>query len=99
MWARLVVEFALQIWVLEDRREDSLFAAAVTGFGAVAGSADSPPAFEVESRTREAFAFSSGVLVGNTLYIAGTTGVGPDTKTPVGAAEEARLVLDERSEE
>lgn len=39
--------------------------------------------------------FSSGVLVGNTLYIAGTTGVGPDTKTPVGAAEEARLVLDE----
>lgn len=39
--------------------------------------------------------FSSGVLVGNTLYIAGTTGVGPDTKAPVSAAEEARLVMDQ----
>jgi 2-iminobutanoate/2-iminopropanoate deaminase len=39
--------------------------------------------------------FSSGVLVGNTLYIAGTTGVGPDTKGAVGAEEEARLVMDQ----
>jgi 2-iminobutanoate/2-iminopropanoate deaminase len=39
--------------------------------------------------------FSSGVLVGNTLYIAGTTGVGPDTKGSVSAAEEARLVMDQ----
>lgn len=37
---------------------------------------------------------SSGVLVGNTLYIAGTTGVDPTTKGPVTAEEEARLVMD-----
>jgi len=39
--------------------------------------------------------FSSGVLVGNTLYIAGTTGVDPTTKGPVSAEEEARLVMDQ----
>jgi reactive intermediate/imine deaminase len=39
--------------------------------------------------------FSSGVVVGNTLYIAGTTGVGPDTKGPVTAEQEARLVMDQ----
>lgn len=38
--------------------------------------------------------FSSGVVVGNTLYIAGTTGVDPTTKGPVSPTEEARLVLD-----
>jgi 2-iminobutanoate/2-iminopropanoate deaminase len=37
--------------------------------------------------------FSSGVIVGDTLYIAGTTGVDPSTKTPVTAEEEARLVM------
>jgi reactive intermediate/imine deaminase len=37
--------------------------------------------------------FSSGVLVGNTLYIAGTTGVDPTTKGPVSPTEEARLVM------
>ena len=39
--------------------------------------------------------FSSGVLVGNTLYIAGTTGVDPTTKGPVTAEEEARLVMNQ----
>ena len=39
--------------------------------------------------------FSSGVLVGDTLYIAGTTGVDPDTKGPVNAEEEARLVMNQ----
>ena len=39
--------------------------------------------------------FSSGVLVGDTLYIAGTTGVNPTTKGPVSAEEEARLVMNE----
>jgi 2-iminobutanoate/2-iminopropanoate deaminase len=38
--------------------------------------------------------FSSGVLVGNTLYIAGTTGVDPNTKGAVSRTEEARLVMD-----
>lgn len=37
--------------------------------------------------------FSSGVLVGNTLYIAGT-GADPTTKQPISAIEEARLVMD-----
>lgn len=37
--------------------------------------------------------FSSGVLVGNTLYIAGTTGVDPGTKGKVSASEEARLAM------
>jgi 2-iminobutanoate/2-iminopropanoate deaminase len=39
--------------------------------------------------------FSSGVLVGNTLYIAGTTGVDPGTKTSPNAEEEARLVMEQ----
>jgi 2-iminobutanoate/2-iminopropanoate deaminase len=39
--------------------------------------------------------FSSGVLVGNTLYIAGTTGVGPTTKGSVSAEQETRLVMDQ----
>lgn len=38
--------------------------------------------------------FSSGVLVGNTLYIAGTTGVDPTTKGPISVEEEARLVME-----
>ncbi len=38
--------------------------------------------------------FSSAVLVGNALYIAGTTGVDPGTKGPVTPAQEARLVMD-----
>jgi 2-iminobutanoate/2-iminopropanoate deaminase len=37
--------------------------------------------------------FSSGVLVGNTLYIAGTTGVDPTTRRPVTPSQEARLVM------
>ena len=38
--------------------------------------------------------FSSGVVVGNTLYIAGVTGVDPTTKGPVTPTEEARLMMD-----
>jgi 2-iminobutanoate/2-iminopropanoate deaminase len=38
--------------------------------------------------------FSSGVLVGNTLYIAGTTGVDPNTRARPNPAQEARLVMD-----
>jgi 2-iminobutanoate/2-iminopropanoate deaminase len=37
--------------------------------------------------------FSSGVLVGNTLYIAGTTGVDPGARRRVSPVEEARLVM------
>jgi 2-iminobutanoate/2-iminopropanoate deaminase len=39
--------------------------------------------------------FSAGVLVGNTLYLAGKIGLTPDRKVPATAAEEARLVLDD----
>ena len=39
--------------------------------------------------------FSSGVVVGNTLYIAGTIGVDPNTKSAVTPEEEAHLVLDQ----
>lgn len=39
--------------------------------------------------------FSSGVVVGDTLYIAGTTGVGPGEKTSLTAAQEARAAMDE----
>ena len=39
--------------------------------------------------------FSSGVLVGNTLYIAGTTGVDPTTKGPVTPEQEAKLVMEQ----
>jgi reactive intermediate/imine deaminase len=38
--------------------------------------------------------FSSGVVVGNTLYIAGTIGVDSNTRSTVTPEEEARLVLD-----
>jgi len=39
--------------------------------------------------------FSNGVLVGNTLYIAGTTGVDPTTKGSPSPEEEARLVMNQ----
>ena len=39
--------------------------------------------------------FSSGVIVGNTLYIAGTTGVDPTTKGSPSPEEEARLVMNQ----
>jgi 2-iminobutanoate/2-iminopropanoate deaminase len=39
--------------------------------------------------------FSSGVLVGNTLYIAGTTGVDPGTKGPVTPEQESKLVMEQ----
>jgi 2-iminobutanoate/2-iminopropanoate deaminase len=38
--------------------------------------------------------FSSGVLVGNTLFIAGATGVDPNTKGSPSPEEEARMVMD-----
>ncbi|MGH8289789.1 MAG: RidA family protein [Steroidobacteraceae bacterium] len=44
---------------------------------------------------RRQLPFSSGVLVANTLYIAGTTGVDPSTKGSVSAVEEARLVMNQ----
>lgn len=42
-----------------------------------------------------ALPFSAGVMVGNTLYIAGKIGRTPDGKIPDTAEEEARLVLND----
>ena len=39
--------------------------------------------------------FSSGVVVGNTLYIAGTTAIGPGEKNSLSASQEARAVMDD----
>jgi 2-iminobutanoate/2-iminopropanoate deaminase len=37
--------------------------------------------------------FSSGVLAGNTLYIAGTTAVGPTSRGSLSPTQEARVVM------
>jgi 2-iminobutanoate/2-iminopropanoate deaminase len=48
-----------------------------------------------QSATRSAFPFSDAVLVGNTLYLAGTVGFDPKNgKPPASAEEEARLAMD-----
>jgi len=39
--------------------------------------------------------FSSGVVAGNTLYIAGTIGVEPGAKVALSAEDEARRVMDQ----
>ena len=39
--------------------------------------------------------FSSGVVAGNTLYIAGTIGVEPGAKVALSSEEEARRVMDQ----
>jgi 2-iminobutanoate/2-iminopropanoate deaminase len=48
-----------------------------------------------QSATRSAFPFSDAVVVGNTLYLAGTVGFDPKTgKPPASTEEEARLAMD-----
>jgi 2-iminobutanoate/2-iminopropanoate deaminase len=61
-----------------------------------AGAADRKHIVKPRSGDRKALPFSEGVLVGNTLYIAGHIGL--DAKTnmpPASPEEEARLVMDE----
>jgi enamine deaminase RidA (YjgF/YER057c/UK114 family) len=51
--------------------------------------------FESKLAVSRELPFSSGVLVGDTLYIAGTTAVSPENlKTAIGAEDEARLVME-----
>lgn len=60
-----------------------------------AGAADRKYIVKPRSADRKALPFSEGVLVGNTLYIAGHIGL--DAKTsmpPASPEEEARLVMD-----
>jgi 2-iminobutanoate/2-iminopropanoate deaminase len=52
--------------------------------------------FESKLAVQRSLPFSSAVLVGDTLYIAGTTGVSPESsKKPLTAEEEARSVMDQ----
>jgi 2-iminobutanoate/2-iminopropanoate deaminase len=46
------------------------------------------------SAARNAFPFSDAVLVGNTLYLAGTVGFDSTGKPPASAEEEAKLAMD-----
>lgn len=47
-----------------------------------------------QSATRRAFPFSDAVLVGNTLYVAGSVGFDSTGKPPVAPEDEAKLALD-----
>jgi len=46
------------------------------------------------SDARNAFPFSDAVLVGNTLYVAGTVGFDSTGKPPASAEEETKLAMD-----
>src|SRR6266700_1892083 len=60
-----------------------------------AGAVDRKYIVKPRSGDRKALPFSEGVLVGNTLYIAGHIGLDPKTDMPPASAEEeARLVMD-----
>lgn len=45
--------------------------------------------------SRNNLPFSSAVVAGDTLYVAGTTAVGPGTKTALNPSQEARAVMDD----
>lgn len=47
-----------------------------------------------QSAARSAFPFSDAVLVGNTLYVAGTVGFDPTGKVPASIEDEAKLAMD-----
>lgn len=64
-------------------------------FSVAAGAADRKYIVEPRAGDMKALPFSDGVLVGNTLYIAGHIGL--DSKTgmpPASAEDEARMVMD-----
>jgi len=65
-------------------------------FCASAVAADRKYIVKPRSGDRKTLPFSEGVLVGNTLYIAGHIGLDPQTNMPpTSAEEEARLVMDD----
>ena len=64
-------------------------------FCAAAGAADRKYIVKPRAADVKALPFSDGLLVGNTLYIAGHIGLEPKTGMPPASAEdEARLVMD-----
>jgi reactive intermediate/imine deaminase len=72
--------------------------AAVLLLGAVIGSTTpgAPPRRYIEGRLPDADRpFSDAVMAGDTLYLSGKIGRGPDGKVPADAKAEAKLVLDD----
>ncbi len=64
-------------------------------FCIAAGAADRKYIVKPRASDMKALPFSDGVLVGNTLYIAGHIGLDPKTGTPPASADdEARLVME-----
>jgi 2-iminobutanoate/2-iminopropanoate deaminase len=60
-----------------------------------AGAADRKYVVKPRAADMKALPFSDGVLVGNTLYIAGHIGLDPKTGVPpAGAEDEARMAMD-----
>lgn len=65
-------------------------------FCTMAGAADRKYIVKPRASDMKGLPFSDGVLVGNTLYIAGHIGLDPNSgKPPADAEQEARLVMDE----
>jgi 2-iminobutanoate/2-iminopropanoate deaminase len=60
----------------------------------LAGDSDRKHVVLDPSATRSAFPFSDAVLVGNTLYVAGTVGFDQTGKPPASVEDEARLAMD-----
>lgn len=64
-------------------------------FCTMAGAADRKYIVKPRASDMKGLPFSDGVLVGNTLYIAGHIGLDPNSgKPPADAEQEARLVMD-----
>lgn len=64
-------------------------------FCTIAGAADRKYIVKPRASDMKALPFSDGVLVGNTLYIAGHIGLDPKSgNAPADAEQEARLVMD-----
>ena len=64
-------------------------------FCVAAGAADRKFVVKPRASDRKALPFSDGVLVGNTLYIAGHIGLDPKTGAPPASPEdEAKMVMD-----
>ncbi|HEY3973124.1 MAG TPA: Rid family hydrolase [Candidatus Sulfotelmatobacter sp.] len=77
-------------------KRSAIFAAILIAlYCAAAGAADRKYIVKPKPSDAKALPFSDGVLVGNTLYIAGHIGLDPKTGMPPASAEdEARLVMD-----
>ena len=74
----------------------AVFAALLVSIGWFAGAAAQQPArryIDPSTPAPTARPFSGGVLVGDTLYLSGTLGLGPKQQVPASADEEARNVL------